>query len=78
MIRREENSSWYLIRQDDHARLSGELAPFSRGVYVNNLNETERHRVREAYGPHYDRLVAIKRRYDPDNFFRVNHNIEPR
>lgn len=74
---------WTTLDERDAAiewssRLSGELAPFSRGVYVNNLNETERHRVREAYGPHYDRLVAIKKRYDPDNFFRVNHNIEPR
>jgi FAD/FMN-containing dehydrogenase len=58
--------------------LSRALAPFSRGVYVNNLNETESDRVREAFGPHYTRLAAIKKRYDPDNFFRVNHNIKPR
>jgi FAD/FMN-containing dehydrogenase len=73
---------WTTVQERDAAiewssRLSGELAPFSRGVYVNNLNETERHRVREAYGPHHDRLAAIKKRYDPDNFFRVNHNIAP-
>ena len=58
--------------------LSTTLAPFSRGVYVNNLNETESGRVHEAFGTHYPRLATIKRRYDPDNFFRVNHNIEPR
>jgi FAD/FMN-containing dehydrogenase len=57
--------------------LSTNLAPFSRGVYVNNLNETEADRVPEAYGPHYERLRAIKATYDPDNFFRVNHNIRP-
>jgi hypothetical protein len=45
---------------------------------VNNLNEAESDRVHEAFGPHYPRLATIKRRYDPDNFFRVNHNIEPR
>src|SRR5262245_2708693 len=33
--------------------------------------------VRAAYGPNYDRLVEVKRRYDPDNFFHLNHNIVP-
>jgi len=58
-------------------QLSRGLGPFSRGVYVNNLNESEAGRVREAYGPHYERLKVIKAKYDPDNFFRVNHNIRP-
>jgi FAD/FMN-containing dehydrogenase len=34
-------------------------------------------RVRAAYGPNWERLVAIKRRYDPTNFFRVNNNVVP-
>jgi FAD/FMN-containing dehydrogenase len=53
-------------------------APFaSSGVYVNFLTAEESDRIRAAYGPNYDRLVQVKRRYDPDNLFRVNQNIAP-
>jgi FAD/FMN-containing dehydrogenase len=53
-------------------------APFaSGGVYVNFLSADEGDRVRSAYGPNYDRLAEVKRKYDPDNLFRMNQNIEP-
>ena len=53
-------------------------APFaSSGVYVNFLTADEGDRVRSAYGPNYDRLTQVKRKYDPHNLFRVNQNIEP-
>lgn len=49
--------------------------PFSSGeVYVNSLDQGES-RVREACGPNYQRLAALKTRYDPTNFFRCNQNI---
>jgi FAD/FMN-containing dehydrogenase len=54
------------------------LQPFSeQGVYVNNLGAEGDDRVRSAYGPNYDRLVALKSEYDPTNFFRLNQNIKP-
>jgi FAD/FMN-containing dehydrogenase len=53
-------------------------APFaSGGVYVNFLTADEGDRVRSAYGSNYDRLAKVKRRYDPENLFRMNQNIEP-
>ena len=56
----------------------GALSPFaSRGVYVNFLGNEEEERVRAAYGVNYERLVALKHRYDPTNFFSRNQNIRP-
>ncbi|HEY7069542.1 MAG TPA: FAD-binding oxidoreductase [Acidimicrobiales bacterium] len=46
-------------------------------VYVNNLGNEGEDRVRAAYGPHYERLAALKAKYDPTNFFRMNHNVQP-
>lgn len=48
------------------------------GVYVNALGDDESDRVREAYGANYERLSALKQKYDPTNFFRLNHNVAPR
>jgi FAD/FMN-containing dehydrogenase len=46
-------------------------------VYINFLTQDEGSRIREAYGGNYDRLVQVKKRYDPRNLFRFNHNIPP-
>lgn len=54
------------------------LHPFSAGgAYVNFLMDEGEDRVKATYGDNYDRLVAIKNKYDPTNFFRVNQNIKP-
>jgi FAD/FMN-containing dehydrogenase len=54
-------------------------APFANGgVYVNFLTADEGERVKNAYGPNYDRLVRVKRQYDPENLFRLNQNISPK
>ena len=46
--------------------------------YTNYLSADDYDRVRRAYGPNCERLVELKRRYDPDNLFRLNHNIDPK
>ncbi|NIP16630.1 MAG: FAD-binding protein [Pseudomonadales bacterium] len=52
-------------------------APFGAGAYVNYLDGDEGGRVDEAYGGNYERLRDVKRKWDPDNLFRVNQNIAP-
>jgi FAD/FMN-containing dehydrogenase len=48
------------------------------GVYVNDHDRDEgQGRIRDAYGANYERLVALKTRYDPANLFRRNHNVRP-
>jgi FAD/FMN-containing dehydrogenase len=57
--------------QELHASSAG-------GGYVNMMMEDEgQDRVRAAYRDNYDRLSRVKKRYDPDNLFHINHNIPP-
>jgi FAD/FMN-containing dehydrogenase len=61
-----------------HARAA--VAPFgSGGTYVNSLEPDVRApgRLRASYGQNWPRLVELKRRYDPENLFRLNQNIRP-
>ena len=55
------------------------LEPFTRaGAYPNYLFQETGERVRQAYGEKvYARLVLLKDRYDPTNFFRLNQNVQP-
>jgi hypothetical protein len=57
----------------------GRLRPAMKpGVYVNFMSDDEQDRVPEAYHDRWDRLVAVKSHYDPNNFFRLNQNVLPR
>jgi len=54
------------------------LHPFGAGgAYMNFMMEEGEDRIRATYRGNYDRLVAIKTKYDPGNFFRMNQNIRP-
>jgi len=54
------------------------LHPYSAGgAYVNFMMDEGQERVRATYRENYDGLVEVKNKYDPNNFFRVNQNIEP-
>jgi FAD/FMN-containing dehydrogenase len=67
----EPNTSW--VRRAWTA-----MSPWAqRGTYLNYLMDEGTDRIRESFGSHYDRMVALKDRYDPTNFFRMNQNIRP-
>ena len=54
------------------------MRPFmAKGAYVNYLEDEADPQAREAYGLNHQALVAVKNKYDPTNFFRMNHNIKP-
>ena len=52
--------------------------PYSAGgAYVNMMMDEGDERIRASYRGNFDRLVQVKRKYDPQNLFRVNQNIRP-
>jgi len=54
------------------------LHPYSAGgAYVNFMMDEGQERVKASFRDNYTRLAAVKKTYDPDNFFRVNQNIKP-
>ena len=54
------------------------VAPFATGSgYVNFMPADEPDRIEKVYGANYRRLTELKRRWDPDNRFRLNQNIRP-
>jgi FAD/FMN-containing dehydrogenase len=73
-LERAEDDANIAWARDTFKALSPHMADT---VYVNYLGDDDADRVRTAYGPNWERLVALKRRYDPDNLFRLNQNINP-
>ncbi len=72
-----ENTQEVVTYANDFLRELREFSP--GGLYVNfaGLGEEGEDLVKSAYGKNYDRLVKIKRKYDPQNLFRMNQNIKP-
>jgi FAD/FMN-containing dehydrogenase len=67
----EANTRWvrdYYAATAPHSEAAG---------YINFMGADDQDRIRANYGPNYDRLVDIKRKYDPDNLFHLNQNIRP-
>ena len=59
--------------------LADALRPYSSGAYLLNfLDEEGDDTIRAAFGENYRRLVEVKNKYDPTNFFRLNQNIKPK
>jgi FAD/FMN-containing dehydrogenase len=68
----DANIAW---TRETHAALAPHLTDRRWLNYLGDDQGTDA--IRGAYGPNYDRLVAVKRKHDPDNVFRHNHNIAP-
>lgn len=77
------HTRWREPAQDDACiawarELFRAAAPFATGAgYVNFVPADEPERIEAIYGPNYRRLGQVKRRWDPENRFRLNHNIRP-
>ncbi len=67
----EKNIHWTRSLFEDMQQFS------SNRVYVNALGKEGQDRVKEAYGINYERLLALKMKYDPQNLFHLNQNIPP-
>jgi FAD/FMN-containing dehydrogenase len=66
-----KNTRWV---KDYYAALQPHSAP---GGYVNFMADDDQGRIRDNYKGNYERLVQIKKKYDPANLFHVNQNIKP-
>jgi FAD/FMN-containing dehydrogenase len=74
---------WADPAENDHQirwvrSVSDALQPWAqKGTYLNYLMDEGEQRIKDSFGVNYERMVAIKDKYDPANFFRLNQNIKP-
>ena len=70
----DEDEAWIEIIRKDWRKIK----PFTAGLYNNNwMGDDADARIHENFGSNYDRLVTLKNKYDPQNLFRLNANIQP-
>ena len=66
------------FRENTYETYAAMRPHFGSGRWLNYLGDDQTDdAIRAAYGPNYERLREVKRRYDPDNVFHLNHNIAP-
>ena len=53
------------------------VEPHTHGFYTNDASDVSQQKMHRNYGGNYDRLLALKNKYDPTNLFRLNANIVP-
>lgn len=76
-------SLWEDTASDDQniewtRNLSQAMRPWAQeAAYLNYLMDEGEQRVKDSFGSHYERMVTLKNKYDPTNFFRLNQNIKP-
>lgn len=77
------HARWHTDDEDEacigwaRALFSAAAPHASQGGYVNFMTADEHARTSDAYGTNYERLVRLKREFDPDNVFHLNQNIPP-
>ncbi len=70
----DERARWRAWVRTNWAKVE----PHTFGFYVNEFNADDAARLRDTYGANFDRLVALKTKYDPGNLFRLNANVAPK
>jgi FAD/FMN-containing dehydrogenase len=74
---------WHDAAEDDEQiawvrNVAGAVKPWAQtGAYLNYLMDEGEQAIHDSFGGHYGRMVALKNKYDPTNFFHLNQNIKP-
>lgn len=76
-LRCPANNERMIVWADEYWEALHSFAAEAGGAYVNFMMEEGKARIQATYQDNHARLVEIKNKYDPENFFRINQNIRP-